>query len=32
MNYGREDMTQKEANQLMEDFPYDIGKRFAEII
>lgn len=29
---GREDLTQKEANLLMEDYPYDIGKRFAEVL
>ena len=28
-NYGRKDLTQKQANELMEDYPYDIGKRYA---
>lgn len=28
-HYGRNDLTQKEANELMEDYPYDIGKRYA---
>ena len=32
MKVGREDLTQKEANILMEDYPYDIGKRFAEVL
>lgn len=32
LKYGRKDMTQAEANLLMEDSPYDIGKRYAEII
>lgn len=29
---GRKDMTQHEANKLMEEESYDLGKRFAEII
>ena len=29
---GRADMTQREANLLMEDSEYEIGKRYAEII
>ena len=32
LNKGRADMTQREANELMEDYPYSIGKRYAEII
>lgn len=31
-HYGRTDLTQKEANELMEDYPYDIGKRYAQIL
>ena len=30
--YGRPDMTQREANTLMEQTSYDIGKRYAEVI
>ena len=29
---GKKYFTQKEANILMEDIPYDIGKRYAEVI
>lgn len=29
---GRKDLTQYEANKLMEDEAYDLGKRFAEVI
>ena len=31
-NYGSKDMTQKEANLLMENFHYNMGKRYAEIL
>ena len=31
-NYGSKDMTQKEANFLMENFHYNMGKRYAEIL
>ena len=30
--YGRPDLTQREANNLMEQTSYDIGKRYAEVI
>ena len=30
--YGKKNITQKEANQIMEDYPYDMGKRYAEVI
>lgn len=29
MSKGRKDLTQREANKLMEDYEYDIGKRYA---
>lgn len=29
LKFGKKDITQKEANALMEDFPYDMGKRYA---
>ena len=29
LKYGRRDLTQKEANELMEDSEYMIGKRYA---
>lgn len=32
LNFGKRSLTQKEANHLMEDCPYDIGKRCAEIV
>ena len=32
MKSGKKYFTQKEANILMEDIPYDIGKRYAEVI
>ena len=32
LNYGKMSMTQAEANLLMEDTQYDMGKRYAEII
>ena len=32
MKYGRKDLTQEQANTLMEDTHYDIGKRYAEVI
>ena len=25
-SFGRKDLTQRQANKLMEDYPYDIGK------
>lgn len=31
-NYGRKDLTQKEANKIMENVQYNMGKRYAEII
>jgi hypothetical protein len=31
-NEGRKDLTQKEANKLMENVQYNMGKRYAEII
>jgi hypothetical protein len=31
-NYGRKDLTQKEANKIMENMQYNMGKRYAEII
>jgi hypothetical protein len=30
LNYGRKDITQKEANDLMEDSKYSVGKKYAE--
>ncbi len=30
--FGKKNITQKEANLLMEDYPYDMGKRYAEIL
>ncbi len=30
--YGRKDLTQKEANKIMENMQYNMGKRYAEII
>ena len=30
--FGSKTITQKEANILMEDYPYDMGKRYSEII
>lgn len=32
LNYGRKDMTQQEANSLMEYPDYDLGKRYAEVM
>jgi hypothetical protein len=32
LNYGRKDLTQKEANKIMENMQYNMGKRYAEII
>ncbi len=32
LNFGKKNLTQREANHLMEDFNYDIGKRYAEIL
>lgn len=29
LKFGSKDITQKEANELMEDYPYDMGKRYA---
>lgn len=29
LNYGKKNLTQREANKLMEDFNYDVGKRYA---
>lgn len=29
---GSKKLTQKEANELMEEYPYDMGKRYAEIL
>jgi hypothetical protein len=29
INYGKRSLTQREANILMEDDPYDMGKKFA---
>jgi hypothetical protein len=29
LKYGKRSMTQREANELMEDEHYDMGKRFA---
>jgi hypothetical protein len=31
LNYGRKDLTQKEANKIMENVQYNMGKRYAEI-
>jgi hypothetical protein len=31
-NQGKKYFTQREANHLMEDFSYDIGKRYAEVL
>lgn len=31
-NYGKKHLTQEEANKLMEEESYDLGKRFAEVI
>ncbi len=31
-NYGKKHFTQRETNLFMEDFNYDIGKRYAEIL
>ena len=30
--FGVRNITQKEANNLMEDYPYDMGKRYAEVL
>lgn len=30
--YGRDDIPQKKANSIMEDFNYDMGKRYAEVL
>lgn len=30
--FGREDIPQKQANYVMEDFHYDMGKRYAEVL
>lgn len=30
--YGKNGLTQKEANEIMEDPEYDLGKRYAEVI
>lgn len=32
MNYGRNDLTQKQAHKIMENVQYTMGKRYAEII
>jgi hypothetical protein len=32
LNYGRKDLTQKEANKIMENVQYNMGKRYAEVI
>jgi hypothetical protein len=32
IKYGKRSLTQREANYLMEDEHYDMGKRFAEVI
>lgn len=32
LNKGKTNLTQKEANELMEEYPYDMGKRYAEIL
>jgi hypothetical protein len=29
INFGKKYLTQREANNLMEDFNYDVGKRYA---
>lgn len=31
LNMGRNDLTQKEANKIMENVQYNMGKRYAEI-
>lgn len=30
--FGVKNITQKQANELMEDYPYDMGKRYAEVL
>lgn len=32
MNYGRKDLTQKQANKIMENLQYNMGKRYAQIL
>lgn len=32
LKYGKASLTQREANELMEEEKYDVGKRFAEIL
>ncbi len=32
LNFGAKHLTQREANLIMEDFNYDIGKRYAEVL
>ena len=32
LNFGKKYLTQREANHIMEDFNYDVGKRYAEIL
>jgi hypothetical protein len=32
LNFGSKVLTQREANHLMEDFNYDVGKRYAEVL
>jgi hypothetical protein len=32
LNKGRKDLTQKEANKLMENVQYNMGKRYAEVV
>lgn len=32
LSFGKKHLTQREANHLMEDFQYDVGKRYAEIL
>lgn len=32
LNFGKKYLTQREANHLMEDFVYDVGKRYAEVL
>jgi hypothetical protein len=32
LNFGSKVLTQREANHIMEDFNYDVGKRYAEVL
>jgi hypothetical protein len=32
LNFGKKNITQQEANELMEEYPYDMGKRYAEVL